>query len=72
MLHAEFTHRGMTRAAYCAAVRKWEMWAALFQQQNCSLDGYTLRLGQSAPPSFEFIRNLDFPRHNPNYNSKLI
>ena len=63
VLDAEFTHRGMTRAGYPAAVRKREMGAALFQQQNYSLDGYTLGFGEPAPPDFEFIRNLDVPRH---------
>jgi len=31
VLHAELTHRGVTRSVYFAAVRKREMWAALFQ-----------------------------------------
>ena len=63
MLHTEFTRRGMARAGHPAAVRKREMGAALFQQQDGPLDGYAFGVGQPVPPSFEFIRDLDVPRH---------
>jgi hypothetical protein len=39
------------------------MGAALFQQQNYPLDGYTLRFGEPIPPSFEFVRDLNVPCH---------
>jgi hypothetical protein len=54
----------MVRPVYPAAVWKWEMGATLFQQQNGPLDRYMFGFGESIPPGFEFIRNLDLPRHN--------
>ena len=39
------------------------MGTTVFQQQNGPLDLYWLGLGESAPPGFEFIRDLNVPRH---------
>src|SRR5205085_9388445 len=64
MLDAQFAHPGMTGAVYFAAVRKGEMRAALFEQQNGPLDRDAFSFAKSLPPGFEFVRNLDIPRHN--------
>src|SRR5450432_3164761 len=63
VLHAQFTQSGVARAVYLAAVRKREMGATLFQQQNGPFDRYAFGFGKPVPPDFEFICNLDVPRH---------
>jgi hypothetical protein len=40
------------------------MGAAVLQQQYGPLDRYALGFGESVPPSLEFIRDLDLPRHS--------
>ena len=64
VLRAELAQGGMARSVYPAAVRKREMGATLFQQQDGSFDRDAFGFGESVPPRFEFIRNLDIPCHN--------
>ena len=63
VLDAQFAHRGMARVVYFAAVRKREIGTTFLQQQNRTPDRYATGFGESVPPGFEFVRNLDFPRH---------
>jgi hypothetical protein len=39
------------------------MGTTVFQQQNGPLDRYAFGLADLIPPGFEFIRDLDIPRH---------